>query len=188
MAEELGSVHHDGAGRPGRARAIVVGGVEAVRRDDQAGRTEHAEKEGVLLLVDQARANDRDGRSVSRPCSASGRRPVGLNFDIGYAWPVEDDPATIPRVANTSAISISRTSRPRACTITLCLAKASSISGRAFAIGAIKIRRLGDDRLTPTWTIPTRAAATAAARVREILNIRAYLPQFYDALVDSRGE
>ena len=48
-------VHHDGAGRAGRAGAIVVGGVEAVRRDDQAGRGARGERRRACCWSSRSR-------------------------------------------------------------------------------------------------------------------------------------
>ena len=57
-------LHHHGAGRPRRAGRLVVGGAEALRRDDQAGR--RPRREGRRPAAGRAGAGpaDRDGRPV----------------------------------------------------------------------------------------------------------------------------
>ncbi len=94
------AVHHHRTGRPRRAGRVVVGGSEAVRGNDQAGR--RARREGRRSAAGRAGAGlaHRDGRSVSGVHAAHRLAGRGLNFDIGHAYCVGDDPATtIPRVA-----------------------------------------------------------------------------------------
>ena len=62
---------------------------------------EHAEKEGVLLLVEpEPGLLIETCRPVPGVHGAHDSPAVGLNFDIGHSYCVSDDPAaTIPRLA-----------------------------------------------------------------------------------------
>ena len=93
------AVHHHRAGRPGRAGRILVGGAASCSSRGLKPVAEHAEKEGVLLLVEPepgllietAEQFLEFMQHIDSPA-------VGLNFDIGHAYCVGDDPAaTIPR-------------------------------------------------------------------------------------------
>jgi len=88
------------AGRTGRTGAIVEIGIATVCRDAQAV-AEHAEKLGVLLLVEPEpglliETVDQFLEFMQHIQSPA----VGMNFDIGHAYCVKDDPAaSIPRCA-----------------------------------------------------------------------------------------
>ena len=57
LAEELGAeLHHHRTGRPGRTRAVVVGGPEAVRGNDQAGRRARGEGRACCCWSNRSRA------------------------------------------------------------------------------------------------------------------------------------
>ena len=93
-------MHHHRAGRPARAGRVVAGGLKLFVEMLKPV-VAHAEKEGVLLLIEPEPGlliETADQflelmRHIDSPA-------VGLNFDIGHAYCVSDDPATtIPRLA-----------------------------------------------------------------------------------------
>ena len=93
-------MHHHRAGRAGRAGRVVGGGLKLFVEMLKPV-VEHAEKEGVLLLVEPEPGlliETADQflefmRHIDSPA-------VGLNFDIGHFYCVGDDPAaTVRRLA-----------------------------------------------------------------------------------------
>jgi sugar phosphate isomerase/epimerase len=133
---------------------------------------EHAEKEGVLLLVEPEpdlliETADQFLEFMQHIQSPA----VGLNFDIGHAYCVKDDPAaTIPRVAkyirhfhleDIAATRIHHHLIPGEGVIDF---------GACFrAIQAIKYDGWVTIELYPYVDDPDQAARTALARVQEIL-------------------
>jgi sugar phosphate isomerase/epimerase len=101
LARELGApcitTEPGGPVEPGgswrQALALFIEGLKPV--------TEHAEKEGVLLLVEPEPGLLIETADQFQELMGHIDSPaVGLNFDIGHAFCVGDDPAsTIPRVA-----------------------------------------------------------------------------------------
>jgi sugar phosphate isomerase/epimerase len=133
---------------------------------------EHAEKEGVLLLVEPEPDLLIETADQFLECMQHIQSPaVGLNFDIGHAYCVKDEPAaTIPRVAkyirhfHLEDIAATRVHHH------LVPGEGVIDFGACFrAIHAIKYDGWVTIELYPYVDDPDQAARTALARVQEIL-------------------